>query len=105
MKLVYMTPFQFFGAIFVGIVLSFAIGMMTVPHPVVAPPVVITTVPTPAPVQIQPTQDVGFTMFEYVLAFGDPTLIFLTIPMVALFIFLITAIIRTMTRDDLQRRW
>lgn len=56
MKLVYLTPFQFFGAIIIGILLSLTIGgMLMSPDPVNEPAQVITPVPTPREVYVQPT--------------------------------------------------
>ena len=55
MKIAGLTPLQIIAAIGIGIVFSFALGSLTAPHPVETPPIIVTPVPTPAPVYIHPT--------------------------------------------------
>jgi hypothetical protein len=55
MKIAFLSPLLFLAAIIVGLVLSFAITAYSVPHPVETPVIVITPVPTPAPVYINPS--------------------------------------------------
>lgn len=49
------TPLLFVCAIVVGIALSFAFASFSSPHVVEQPVIVITPVPTPQPVYVQPT--------------------------------------------------
>ncbi len=55
LRLAWLPPILFFGAIIIGVILSFAVASITSPHPVEQPKIVLTLVPTPAPVLIQPT--------------------------------------------------
>ena len=52
MKIAGLTPLQIIAAIIIGIVAAVAVGSLTAPHPVETPPIVVTPVPTPAPVYI-----------------------------------------------------
>lgn len=54
MRLAWMSPILFIGAVIIGVILSFAVTAFTSPHPVEQPVVVITPIPTPAPVYITP---------------------------------------------------
>ncbi len=49
------TPLLFICAVIVGVALSFAFAAFSSPHVVEQPTIVITPVPTPQPVYIQPT--------------------------------------------------
>ncbi len=60
MKIIGLTGTQFIVAIIFALAVCFVVITATSPHPVEQPTIVLTPVPTPAPVLIQPTQQAPY---------------------------------------------
>lgn len=109
MKIIGLTGSQFVVAIILGLTVSFCITAISVPHPVETPVIVITPVPTPAPVQIQNTPSsiwAGVTLHDTFFGnhdtfFGNGTmgLLLLLVVTFPLVVFLYSMILGSDRRD------